>query len=567
VRRLLDEKGAGPVVVAGVVLAAALVAVVWLDWRATRQELLALLRDQAASLRQTVAAAARSNRQAAAQVETQITGRLLDNARLLAELDRKRLLDGALLDEIVRRHGLFRVTLYRADGSVELAAGGSGHGGPGPGGRGRGAGRGGPGALIQRLIAGGEEEATTDVHRSRWGEPRVAAGVRRARGGAIVLNVDATAAAALERQLSLDALLGDIVAGAPEVAYVVFEQGSVRLAHGDVPSDEDGHEPPTADVEREREVGGRPVLELDGPVALGEDVAANLRLGMRLDEVQAAEHRMLWQLGLSLGVSLALAAAGVGGLWLRRKYALLSERHARAEAALRRRDRLAAMGELAAGVAHEVRNPLNAIAMSVKRLRTEFREGPAGDAERAELDELLDVLDGQSRRIDATVEQFLTYARPRPLAPRPVDLDGLVAEVAEPMRALAASRGLTLEVDASVSGEVTLDPDQIRQALDNLLRNAVEATPAGGRVALAARREGDGVVLEVSDTGAGIAPEHLPRIFDLYFTTKAEGTGVGLAVTHQIVTAHGGSVDVESSRGQGTRFTLRLPARPVEGGA
>jgi signal transduction histidine kinase len=561
VTRLLDERGAGPVVAGGVVLATALVAVVWLDWRATRQELLALLRDQASSLRQTVAAAARSNRQAATQVEAQIAGRLLDNARFLAELDRRGLLDRRLLDEIVRRHGLFRVTLYEADGSIELTAGAGGHG------RGPGAGRGGPGVLIQGLITGGEEEATTDVHRSRWGEPRVAAGVRRARGGAIVLNVDATAAAALERQLSLDALLGDIAAGAPEVAYVVFEQGPVRLSHGEVPTDAQGSEPPPADVEREREVGGRPVLELDGPVALGEGASASLRLGMRLDEVQAAEHRMLWQLGLSLGVSLALAAAGVGGLWLRRKYSLLSERHARAEAALRRRDRLAAMGELAAGVAHEVRNPLNAIAMSVKRLRAEFREGPASEAERAEVDELLDVLAGQSRRIDATVEQFLTYARPRPLAPRPIDLGRLVAEVAETTRALAASRGLTLEVDSSVTGEVTLDPDQIRPALDNLLRNAVEATPAGGRVTLAARREGGGIVLEVSDTGAGIAPEHLPRIFDLYFTTKTEGTGVGLAVTHQIVTAHGGSVDVESSPGQGTRFFVRLPAAPAESGA
>jgi signal transduction histidine kinase len=559
VRRLLDEKGARPVVVAGVVLAAALVAVVWLDWRATRQELLALLRDQAASLRQTLAAAARSNRQAAGQVEAQIAGRLLDNARLLAELDRNRLLDRPFLDEIVRRHGLFRVTLYGADGSVELAAGAGGRGGRGPG-----PGRGGPGSLIERLIAGGEEEATTDVHRSRWGEPRVAAGVRRTRGGAIVLNVDATAAAALERQLSLDSLLGDIVGSAPEVAYVVFEQGEVRIAHGDVPPEEGGREPPTADTERERDVGGRPVLELDGPVALGEGVTASLRLGMRLDEVHAAEHRMLWQLGLSLGVSLALAAAGVGGLWLRRKYALLSNRHARAEAALRRRDRLAAMGELAAGVAHEVRNPLNAIAMSVKRLRAEFRGGPEGEAERAEVDELLEVLEGQSRRIDATVEQFLTYARPRPLALRPVDLGRLVAEVAEATRALAASRGLTLEVDASVAGEVTLDPDQVRQALDNLLRNAVEATPAGGRVALAARRERGVVALEVGDTGAGIAAEHLPRIFDLYFTTKAEGTGVGLAVTHQIVTAHGGTVDVESTRGQGTKITVRLPAGPGE---
>jgi signal transduction histidine kinase len=493
-----------------------------MDWRATRLELLALLRDQAASLRQTVVAAARSNRQAGEEVEAQLTARLLDNARLLAELDRAGRLDEALLDESGR-------------------------------------GRGGPGPLIQRLIGDGEAEATTEIHRSRWGEARVAAGVRRQNGGAVVINVDATAAVALERQASLDSLLADIVASADEVAYVVFEQGPSRIAHGEVPADESGPEPLARHGERELEMAGRPVLELGGTVDLGGGTSAVLHLGMRLDGVRAAERRMLVMLGLSLGVSLALATFGVGALWLRRKYDLLSERHARAEAALRRRDRLAAMGELASGVAHEIRNPLNAIAMSVKRLRAEFRSEDKATAEQAELDELLDILDGQTRRIDSTVQQFLDYARPRPLAPRPVDLDRLMAEVGESTRALAESREVRLGVESTSVGTAVLDPDQIRQVLDNLLRNAIEATPAGGNVTLAARRGGVGVVITVSDTGVGIEPEHLPRIFDLYFTTKSEGTGVGLAVTHQIVTAHGGTLDAESRPREGTTMIVGLP--------
>jgi signal transduction histidine kinase len=280
---------------------------------------------------------------------------------------------------------------------------------------------------------------------------------------------------------------------------------------------------------------------------------------MRLDGVRAAERRMLVQLALSLGVSLALATFGVGALWLHRRYGLLSEQHARAEAALRRRDRLAAMGELASGVAHEIRNPLNAITMSVKRIRTEFRSNDAAVSDQAELDELLDILDGQTRRIDATVQQFLDYARPRPLAPRPVDLDQLLVEVGESTRALAESRGVSLGVESTSVGTARLDSDQIRQVLDNLLRNAIEATPAGGAVTLAATRAGDGVVITVSDTGAGIEPDHLPRIFDLYFTTKSDGTGIGLAVTHQIVTAHGGTLDVESHPGDGTTMFVRLP--------
>jgi signal transduction histidine kinase len=552
VRSLLGETGARPLLGAVAALAAGLLAVVWLDWQATRQELITLLRDQAASLRQTVVAAARSNRQASAEVERQLVARLLDNARFLAELDRAGRLDQAVLDETASRHGLFRVNVYSPDAVLELASSTADR-------PRRGRGPGGPSALLQRLIHDGEPEATTEIHSSRWGEARVAAGVRRQNGGAVVINVDASAAAILERQASLDALLEDIVASADEVAYVVFEQGPRRIVHGDVPPDESGPEPLALHGEREIEVAGRPVLELDGNVDLGAGGSAVLHLGMRLDGVRASERRMLVQLGLSLGVSLALATLGVGGLWLRRKYGLLSERHARAEAELRRRDRLAAMGELASGVAHEIRNPLNAIAMSVKRLRAEFRLKDETVSERAELDELLDVLEGETRRIDSTVQQFLDYARPRPLAPRPVDVDRLLAEVGEATRALAGSRGVSLEVEPTSLGSATLDPDQIRQVLDNLLRNAIEATPAGGVVTLAARRLGGGGVITVSDTGAGIEPDHLPRIFDLYFTTKPEGTGVGLAVTHQIVTAHGGALDVESRPREGTRMIVRLP--------
>ena len=166
----------------------------------------------------------------------------------------------------------------------------------------------------------------------------------------------------------------------------------------------------------------------------------------------------------------------------------------------------------------------------------------------------------ETQRIDRIVQQFLEYARPPRLAPEAVDLDALVGDVAGRARSRAESRGVRVEVEASGAGIAVVDPAQLRQALDNLVRNAVEATPEGGRVSLAARREGGGHAVEVRDTGRGIEPDHLPRIFDLYFTTKADGTGVGLAVTQQIVTAHGGTIEVDSRPGGGTTMTVRLPA-------
>jgi two-component system, NtrC family, sensor histidine kinase HydH len=219
---------------------------------------------------------------------------------------------------------------------------------------------------------------------------------------------------------------------------------------------------------------------------------------------------------------------------------------------------------LAAAMAHEVRNPLNAIAMSAQRLRREFLEVPAStDAgNRAELEQLLGVVAGEARRINDIVQQFLEFARPPSLTRRATDLAAEMREIVEVTRPMALSRGVTLDADVTGAATAVIDPAQLRQAIDNLLRNAIEATPAGGNVAVVARSTGKGHAIEVRDTGAGIPAEDLPRIFDLYFTTKAHGTGVGLAVTHQIVSAHGGTIEVDSKPGAGTRMTIRLPASP-----
>ena len=541
-------------------VALGLVAIAGFDLVATRRELLSLLRDQASSVRGTVAAAARSNREAARLVEGQLQARLLDNARLLRELDARGGLGDARLDAVTKQHGLFRVSIFGADGELVFRSGGPA--GRGPGGRGGGLGPGagpgaGPAGLLPRLL-GGEDEIVTGLHTPRSGEgARLAAGVRRQNGGALILNVDAADEAALLRQGTLDALLADVVASAPDVSFVAFEQGELRFAHGD-PAPQPGL---PAVSERVVESGGKPVLELSSKVDLGAGAEpAVLRLGMRLDGVRRAERRMLAQLAFTLVASVALAGLGVGVAWLRRRYALLSDEHARAQEALRRRDRLAAMGELASQVAHEVRNPLNAIAMSGQRLRREFLPAvPETHEDRQGLQDLLDVVAGETQRIDGIVQQFLEYARPPRIAPRPVDLAGLVEETLQPFRPRFDAKGVRLDSDTAGVATAQLDPERIRQALENVLRNALDATPAGGHVQVRAHSSPSGHVVEVADSGAGISAESLSRIFDLYFTTKPDGTGVGLAVTQQILSAHGGTVEVESAEGRGTRMALRLP--------
>jgi signal transduction histidine kinase len=551
-----------------------------------------------------VAAAASLGEAASSQTQSAVSARLLDNARLLRALDARGGLTQAQLDEVVRANGLFRVTVLSASGDRELS---SGSGGPPPGagrgfgsgagaglgrgqGRGPGGGRaagaeggagfGGPGsmgALAEKLLSGSESEAVSEVHGSRWDRGwRLSAGVRRAKGGAIVLNVDASEIAELSRRASLDHLLADVAARAPEIAYVVLEDGTNRIAYGPLAEAATAAPAPTGAAFRsvpippaleglaagELVVGSTPVLDFTGAVDAARENSPTLRLGLTLEGLRRAERRTLTRLTLSLAAALALGVVTIAFVVLRQQFGILSEKHARAEEALRRRDRLAAMGELASTVAHEVRNPLNAIGMTAQRLRREFTGGvrPAGGPDEAELTELLDVLSGETQRINRIVQQFLEYARPPRLALRRASLGEMLEAASGALRAKAAARRIALDTDLAGAGEAVVDPDQLKQAIDNLLRNAIDASPDGGRIRLEARREGPDAVITIADEGPGIPADVLPRIFDLYFTTKADGTGVGLAVTHQIVEAHQGRIDVDSAPGAGTRMSVRIPA-------
>jgi len=228
------------------------------------------------------------------------------------------------------------------------------------------------------------------------------------------------------------------------------------------------------------------------------------------------------------------------------------------EADLRRRDRLASMGVLAAGVAHEVRNPLNAISVIVQRLRREFT--PQQDPD--EYSELTGVVSDEVKRVNRIIQQFLELARPPELAKERRNLEELLARAMQTIEPRIIAAGLYLEQDFSDLGEVEVDPDQLQQALLNLLGNAIESMEdeASGKIGFTARPLADDwLEITVADTGPGIPPAELERIFDLYYTTKAEGTGLGLSLVHRIVSEHGGRIEVRSELAEGTRFIILLP--------
>jgi signal transduction histidine kinase len=224
---------------------------------------------------------------------------------------------------------------------------------------------------------------------------------------------------------------------------------------------------------------------------------------------------------------------------------------------LARADRLSALGTLAAGVAHEIRNPLVSVRTFIELLperaddeefRTGFRELALAEIE----------------RICALINDLLAFARPRPADLEPADLNALASQTIRLLDAEARKRGVVLRLSTQDDlPPVIVDDRQVRQVLTNVVLNAIEACPPRGRVEVrtACEQEGDArwCVVRVADSGAGIMPEQVARLFEPFFTTKADGSGLGLFVASRIMAAHGGQIDVEDGSAGGAVFRLRFP--------
>jgi len=220
--------------------------------------------------------------------------------------------------------------------------------------------------------------------------------------------------------------------------------------------------------------------------------------------------------------------------------------------------KLTALGRLTSNIAHEIRNPLNAMAINVDLLRRKVTESDP------EAHHHVEVLDQEIRRLDRVIEGFLKFARPEDPHPELVKLDELLAEIGESI-APTAEQG---NVDLELKIEPHLPPlygsrDLLRQAFFNIMANACQAMPSGGRLHVSATNGKEGsVTVTIRDTGVGIPPGDVPKVFDLYYTTKEDGSGIGLSLVYRIVQLHGGEIDVDSEVGVGTVFTVSLPEAP-----
>jgi signal transduction histidine kinase len=224
--------------------------------------------------------------------------------------------------------------------------------------------------------------------------------------------------------------------------------------------------------------------------------------------------------------------------------------------------RLAAIGRLTSGVAHEVRNPINAIMVHLEVLREKIKQIDP------ESKRHMDVISSEIQRLDRVVQTLVDFTKPVELRLSDTDLRRIIEEVSVLAAPEAARHGVTVQCELPPEPLVVkADADLVKQAVLNIAINGIQAMPGGGALVMSATREETAVGIEVRDQGAGITPEIRDKIFNLYFTTKKSGSGIGLAMTYRVMQLHNGSVQFESQPGQGTAFHLRFPATELARGA
>jgi signal transduction histidine kinase len=310
----------------------------------------------------------------------------------------------------------------------------------------------------------------------------------------------------------------------------------------------------SASVERflgrpRRELLGRTVKEIfssDSPLGVQVQEAFQLRSAILQREVESPSGKRV-QISLDF---IQERGAQIGALLTMRD----AESVRRIEDEIEMSRRLSASGRLTRGVAHEVKNPINAIVLHLQLLQNKLQQIDP-DTRRH-----MDIIGSEIYRLDRVVQILVDFTRPRDLRLEEIDLRRLLEDVTTLATPDAEQHGVTLTCELPPEPlSVKVDADLMKQAILNVVLNGVQAMPQGGLLTVSARREDEIVVTEVRDQGSGIPHELQEKVFELYFTTKKAGSGIGLAQTFQILQWHYGSVDFQSVQGQGTTFRLRLP--------
>lgn len=492
--------------------------------------------------------------------ENEVAERLLDNAHWLARRDSVRRLTNADLGLFARQLHVGRINVFdRAGQKLATSADEADTGLTA---------RHHPRDFIGPVLRGEVRELRIGFKPARFrGGHRFACAVARAGGGAIVVNVFADSMRAVLEAVSPAHVVGAL-GRADGVRYVVIDTRDSVLAATPpaamaIASASSAFAPRDGRVAlRQRHTVLGDALELERPLRLPGGVLARLRIGLDatpLARARSAARRRAWTGTLTVLTLATLGSVLVVGRqrqeWLAREIRRVRDELVASERAAQRAHRLVAMGEMAARVAHEVRNPLNTIHLTAQQLARDARL-PEDLRPRA-----LDV-QSESDRIEGIVQQFLNLSRPRHPQLEPCDLLGLARAAVRAAEPAFAASGVSVRADGDAA-PCRLDPLLMTEVLDNLLRNAREASPHGSDVQVRVARDGRRARLVIDDAGPGVPAELRERVFDPFFTTRAGGTGLGLSIVARLVEEMGGGLRLSGNERGGARLELSFPGDTV----
>ena len=515
----------------------------WTFWeaRVQQREVQDELANQAAQLARSLGPGLAAASNAAREIDEVVIWKLLDNARLLAEIGGDRSFSAPQrqrLARIAEANGLDTVAFIDAAGDLALALGEY------------------PSAStvaeVYSLVSGEDQEFILDPILED-GFDHLGVAVAQSGGGGVLVRIHALEARAFTRRLGVQNLLQHI-AGSNSVLYLAYDEEPDGKSFA---ATWDGGEVPAAPSpdERLRLVRGRSIVEVKTPIESRPGASATLRIGLDgqpLRRAATSAMRRTLLVGTALAAFTLAAAAFTLVSWERRREREKSGRRlARAEAARRQSARLAAAGALAAGLAHEVRSPMNAIGLAAQRLE---RKLPREDERQL----MAQRIRGEVKRLDGVLRQFLDLARPVSDARKATNLAHLSREVVELLETEADDSAVRL-VPPRADGIVEVDPEAVRRALINLVRNAIQASNAGGRVEIDVEQDRRFVTVTVSDNGSGIDRAIAEEVFEPFVTGRASGTGLGLALVRRVAEEHDGSVELTARPSGGTRADLSFP--------
>jgi len=508
--------------------------------RSQRAETAEALSAQARVLANTLGPSLGAAAAASRELDEILAGKLLDATHLLVRLYDARALSADVLAQIVDQNDLDSVVVVDAAGGVMLEAGEEI-----------------PSDVlgqIREASSGGADDVILGPTTETSIEHLVVASAIPG-GGAVVVGIHATTTGrTFAGQLGVENLLVRLL-GSEGVLYLGYHEQPSGI-HIEATWDGGPVPPPNDGSSELREVRGRTVFDLEVPVASPAGTTAFLRVGLDGAPLVRAAGSATRRTAL-IGVVLVFFSLSLSGIALIARWRTLereeaARRLAESETARRRSERLAAAGALTAGLAHEVRSPLNAIVLAAQRI--ERKHPSESDCHR-----FAGTIRSEVRRLEAVLRQFLELARPVDTDRELTDLRGIAEEVCALLTTEVEEAGGKIE-PVQGSGVALVDRDSIRRALINLVHNAMEASSRGATIELVVQEEDDGVGIHVLDRGTGIDEAEAGHLFDAFVTTRAEGTGLGLALVRRVAEEHGGRCRLANRPDGGAEAVLWLPA-------